>query len=326
MKPQWISAPQALLLLGEISGGVIGKWALLSRVRAGQLKSNARLLNIEGDSRADVNLKKEFWHRTPYSEFEEHWEVGDFVAIHDGLYHHAIGVAFDLAGLSEMLPAERRPELARRCSVAGSSEWITAKAARAFMYAQLNAAPTSAAALLLDKCRLGFVAGRAVLRQQTAKGDPDSWDIEEREWDVPAWFWENFTAQGSSTQDWERGVFAGQGQWPGGHVWITLTGVYFYGPSIDALRPGSGETKSVETSGGPGNPGRPPAEFWDDLLCAIWGDIYRGDFKPKNQADVTKAMLDWASSKDHELSETSAKSRARKLMAQYRSEGKNQPE
>jgi hypothetical protein len=38
--------------------------------------------------------------------------------------------------------------------------------------------------------------------------------------------------------------------------------------------------------------GRPPAAFWDDLWCAVWGRVYRGELIPKRQADVESAMLD----------------------------------
>src|SRR5262249_52632921 len=59
--------------------------------------------------------------------------------------------------------------------------------------------------------------------------------------------------------------------------------------------------------------GRPRKDFWDDLLIAIFARIYRGDLKPKSQADIEKAMLDWASANGHELGETSVKTPARKL-------------
>lgn len=320
MPPQWIPAPQALALLSQLSEGADFRRMLLNRVRAGALKSRARLLNIEGDSRPLVFLKQAFWDWDRYSETEERWEVGDFSTTIDGLRHDAIGVAFDLAGLTEMLPPEQGPKLVRRVSVAGDEDWVTAKAARAFMYNELDAPPTKAGELLLDQCRLGFVAARAVLRRQAEDDNPDRWSTEEREWDIPLWFWESFTGRDNSSQDWERGVFAGKGRAPTGLCLLTLSGVYFSRASLDAMLPPSIQS---ETAAITSPVGRPLAAFWDDLWCAVWGKIFRAELIPARQAEVERAMLDWANDNGYDLSETAAKARARKLFAEYRSEGKN---
>jgi hypothetical protein len=64
--------------------------------------------------------------------------------------------------------------------------------------------------------------------------------------------------------------------------------------------------------------GRPRKEFWDDLLIAIFAQIYEGALTPKSQADLENAMLDWASAHGHQLGETSVKGPARKLFAAIR--------
>ncbi len=235
MAQHWIPAPTALSLLDELSGGHVGKQALVTRARAGTLKASARLLDIEGDTKNEVVLKPAFWDWDRYSESLERWEVGDFSVVHDGLRHHAVGVHFDLLGLLELLPAERRSEFARRVSVAGSGEWMTAKAARAFTYNELGAPPLTAASVLLDQCRFGFVSGKAILRQQAREEGAEDFDIEEREWDIPLWFWERFTLPDSSSQDWERGIFSGQGRAPFGQCWIRLSGVHFLKTSLVGL-------------------------------------------------------------------------------------------
>ncbi|MEO7187330.1 MAG: hypothetical protein ABIW58_02860 [Sphingomicrobium sp.] len=302
-------------------GGTSRRSDLLNRARSGVLKSFAKTLHIEGDTRETVTLKPNFWDWDRYSYSSERWETGDFSVSIDGLQHDAIGVAFDLAGLLEMLPLDRRPEFARRVSVAGDPGWVTAKAARAFMYNELGVQPVQAGALLLDQCRLGFVAARAVLRQQSKSESWIDWDLEEREWDVPLWFWENFTAHGSS-QDWERGVFKGSGSGPNGRCWITLTGLHFSHASLKMMKPRTPEPEeSVSQTTLPG--GRPPAAFWDDLWCAVWGRVFRGELIPERQADVERAMLEWAMANDKELSESAVKPRARKLFAEFNSEGEN---
>jgi len=293
------------------------------RARAGALKSSAKFLNIEGDTRQNVVLKKAFWDWTRYTETEERWPSSEFSATIDGLRHDAIDVAFELAGLMEMLPPERRAELARKVSIAGDPRWVTAQAARAFFYNELSASPTQAGALLLDQCRLGFVAARAVLCRYADEDQPDHWTYEEREWDVLPWFWTEFTLEGQSSQDWERGIFSGRGSAPKGRCSITLNGVYFAGSSLNSMLPASAIVDTTKPPKPNSSGGRPPAAFWDDLWCAVWGDIYRGDFTPKRQADVERAMLDWASANGHELSESAVKARARRLFAELQSEGRN---
>lgn len=323
MLTQWIPAPQALTLLDELSDASGFRRVLLSRARSGALKARARLLHIEGDVRHVVDLKAAFWDWDRYTESEERWEVGDFSATIDGLRHDAIGVTFDLAALLEMLPLEQRPKFARRVSVAGNAGWVEAKAARAFMYDELNANPMKAGQLLLDQCRLGFVAARAVVCRQAEADNPNQWSIEEREWDIPMWFWESFTGAENSAQDWERGVFSGKGKAPTGSCYITLSGVHFSRQSLDAMLPAIDARTEANVKVGIG---RPPAAFWDELWCAIFGKIFRGELIPVRQADIEKAMLGWASDNDHDLSETAAKLRARKLFTEYQAEGKNSTE
>lgn len=59
--------------------------------------------------------------------------------------------------------------------------------------------------------------------------------------------------------------------------------------------------------------GRPPAEFWDDMWAAIAVSLYSGDFEPKSQADVQRAMLEWIEGNNHSVAESTVKSRARRL-------------
>ena len=72
--------------------------------------------------------------------------------------------------------------------------------------------------------------------------------------------------------------------------------------------------------------GRPPAPFADDLMCAVWASIYRGDLKPQRQADVERAIKDWAVAQGHELGDTSAREKARKIWAAMNEEVENHDE
>jgi hypothetical protein len=55
--------------------------------------------------------------------------------------------------------------------------------------------------------------------------------------------------------------------------------------------------------------GRPRKDWWDDFWIDICGQIYVGDLKPKRQADLEKAMLDWATNRG---SEATARKTAKK--------------
>ena len=323
MAVHWISAESALSAIEGISGEYAARLAICTHAFEGLLSAKARLL-VMGDKRGtDVFVPKSFWWALGHEALKQNWSVGDFSTwIDQRISCSAIGVTFDLSGICEMLPSETRPLIARKLSVAGNPDWMTAQSARAFMYGELRAQPVAAGQLLVDQCRLGFVAARAVLMQQDDGNNPHTWSEEQREWDIPSWYWDGFTVAGSSQQNWERGLFSGKGSTPRGLSAMTLTGVHFARSSMDAMLPARVDATSdplVQRAIG----GRLPAQFWDDLWCAVWGQIYRGELLPKTQADIERAMLDWAAANEHELSESGAKPRARKLFAQYRSEGKN---
>lgn len=69
--------------------------------------------------------------------------------------------------------------------------------------------------------------------------------------------------------------------------------------------------------------GRPPAPWWGALLADIAGQLYLGDLKPENQAQIEKAMLSWAADNGIEVSESAVRPRARKLWIAISKEGKN---
>lgn len=64
--------------------------------------------------------------------------------------------------------------------------------------------------------------------------------------------------------------------------------------------------------------GRPPKEWWDDLWVEMCRKIYVEGFLPKTQAEIERAMLDWATSSGHEMGEATAKRVARKLFPVFK--------
>ena len=319
MAPQWISAASTLALVAEQSNVVLAPLSICARALAGILKCKARLFTMGEERKENAAVPKEFWWANGHEALDQDWAVGDFATwIDRRIEWRAYGVLFDFNEVRELLPVEQGGILSRQFSVAGNPDWIPSQSAVGFMHQRLGTSLIRGGTPLLDQCRLGFVSARAVLMQRSEQGKAGYWTTEEREWDVPLWFWEKHTRDDQSSEEWTSGIFSGIST---GHnrELIKLSGVHFLRASIEAMLPQAALPKQpIRVSGG-----RPAASFWDDLWCAIWGEIYRGNFHPKRQADVEKAMLEWASNNDEHLSETAAKSRARKLFAEFQSEGKN---
>ena len=153
-----------------------------------------------------------------------------------------------------MIPAQRRGDHRLSLSVAGDPAWLTAHQAGQRLGSSAGLADGKARTALIDNCRLGFVSARAVLMQRSDAGRPGEWSLEEREWDVPAWFWSNFidlevedwNDWSDSPHNWHRGVFAGQGDSPTGGCWVALTGTHFHVEALQALYPSGGATKCYQ--------------------------------------------------------------------------------
>lgn len=314
MADQWLRAAKALEILTRDSGYYDSVRSLCSRAHQGLIRSRAQLLVVGEEKRNSVEVPASFWWAGGEDALEQDWDRGDFSTwIERKVQWRAFGVEFDVDGFKLMLPTEVGSKIARELSTSNNPEWVTAIAARKQLYMSNFASPTSADQVLLDQCRLGLVTGRALRMERTMEKFQGSQRIEAREWDIPDWFWNEFTKSGSSSQDWNRGVFRGQGRSQDGLADIVLTGVYFLKDTLPNQNDKNEEATSSPTKGAKG---RPPKAFWDDLWCAVWGSVYRGDFEPKSQGEIERAMLDWISEHDHEAAESTVKPAARKMLAE----------
>lgn len=317
---QWIPAAQARQLVGDSLDDCV---AICTRANAGLIKASADLLIVDGKKFENAVFPSEFWWAKGHAALGQNWATGDFSThIDRNSLWQAFGVHFALDGLLQMLPIEQRAKIARSVSVVGKDEWLNALAARRFAYERAGINPSFAADAILDACRLGYITARAVLMQRADGERPNDWTKQEREWDIPVWFWNDFTEPGSSSQIWERGIFSGRGRAPDARCSITLTGVYFLAESLSVLLPHAAQKAS--TSAPVPNPGgRPRKEFWDDLWCAVWGQVFRAELMPKRQADIERAMLAWVVANSHDVSESAIKPLARKMFDEMAREGKN---
>ena len=306
----WIPAPRTLAAVAADGDKWGARSAITKRAHAGLLRARARLFVSERGQAEFAQVPKEFWWAEGHEALEQDWERGDFSTwIDQTLQLRAYGVDFDFDGLRDMLMPESSFELARNLSVVGDPGWLSATAALRVMYEQFGTNPTAAGSALVDQCKLGFVPSRAALMQKSSSGFT-SWSLEEREWDIPDWFWENLTKPEHSSQDWHRGTFRGWGRAPDRSAYMQLTNVHFLKAALDALASPS-EQSLPEAKANRG--GRPPKDYWDDLWCAIWGLAYRGDLQPKNQADIERAMMAWIEERGETASESTIKPLARKM-------------
>jgi hypothetical protein len=264
MAEHWIAAREAARIVGSTE-------ALRGRLAAGLVRFRAQRLIVNGDVCEEVGPANEFWSNEGRERLQQDWSAGDFVSSFDGLTEsRACGVQLEASDVLAMLPFEERAAAARSLSVAGNSAWISARETRRFAYDVASLPPLTAGRAVMEQCRLGFVSARAVEARWARGTDPDDWTIERREWDIPTWFWDNFTTEGASSQDWERGTFAGQGSRPQGFGWMTLNGVHFLRSSLDVLLPNVPVEASANEEGAP-KPNLPEAElqrWWAKLAAA----------------------------------------------------------
>lgn len=234
MAGQWIQAAKALELAGS-------RYALCERLHAGLARASARLLLKDGERLEEIVIPAAFWWAGGKEALDQDWDTGDFSTWIDHAERwQAFGVTIELDGILEMLPFERRAIVTRELSVIADPAWVPASEVRRLVYEVTNVNPVSAGGFVLDRARLGLLTARAVLAQGShGKHDRNDWSWQFQEWDVPAWFWKDFTSEGSSSQDWQSGRFAGRGIGPGNVKCVVLSGVHFLRDSLAALAPPS---------------------------------------------------------------------------------------
>lgn len=306
MAEHWITASQAL----EIAGDPI---ALCKGLHIGAIQARARLLKIDDSAVQDFALPAQMWWAHGHAALDQDWQNGDFATWLDRDQRvEAFGVTFALSGVLEMIDAEHRPSFIRSMSVAGNPAWITARDAQVLAAEQLGFNPGVSGQVILEKARLGLVVARAMeARGSTGDRDEADWTWEECEWDVPIWFWDNFTTPGSSAQDWQTGKFSGGGRSPTSIRSITLSGLYFHRESLEALGPPKPVTNS-ETQRG-----RKPSYEWAEAISAIWGRLNRGELRPKVQADVETALTGYLTKGDKSPSESTARPFAKLIWDEF---------
>ena len=282
------------------------------------------MLIADTQKHEDKEIPDAFWWAEGNAALEQDWASGDFSTWIDEKYEvKAFGVTFGLSGVLQLIDFTQRPLVARRLSVAGDPEWITAKQALRDVIDAEVCLPDNFGSYILQQAQLGFVAARAVQMKMIDKpsGSPVPFK-EAREWDLPDWYWLNHAGKAGASLSWDLGRFLTGGAGP---VLIELNGVHFHADSVRAITgkvaEAEAQAKGGEVNGSPG--GRKRKYDWEDGSNAIWGAIYRGELIPKNQAYIEKALQAHFRRGDNEPSESTVRPYASRIWSEYSKEAEN---
>ena len=315
MAHEWLRAPQALeyVSAGSIDAATM---RICERAHSGLIVAKADVIYWQGQEERGRLIPKNFWWAEGHEALEQDWQAGDFSTwIDSKIEVKAFGVSFDFLTLSELVPADKQAQALRAVSVLSSEDWLSAHGLIRLMYDKHG--PNKASAALMEACRLGQISGRAMRatgegRQRTPGHRGGDWAA--LEWDIPLWFWRDFTDPEKSNCDWQLGTLKGRGVGPTGPDFIKLQGVHFHKSGLInlGLEPTAKDTEEPESKRG-----RKPSYDWPAASLAIFGLIYRGDLKPESQADIERALLVHLSRGDFSPSESTVRPYAKQIWDEY---------
>ena len=184
-----------------------------------------------------------------------------------------------------------------------------------------------AAALLKPVFNSGFIAQKTICTRAYAglvRARAQTFVVDNRktisEYEIPKEFW------------WAKGEAALHQNWPSGDfdTWIDhkmhleAFGVSFWRADIEKIIPPDQLSPAVAGSvQAAAVGGRPPADWWEDLIIDICFRHFRGELKPKTQADVARAMQAWMTERGHEAADSTVRVRARKVWNAIQKDAEN---
>lgn len=298
MPIEWITAATALRYLSHQQFTYNEQRSICERAHSGLIDARAETLIWNGEEHKLRRIPKEFWWAEGHEALNQNWETGDFSTwIDQKVEVKAFGVSFDFLAITDLIPAELRAEGMRRISVAANPAWIHARDLTKQIYVHRGTSSPPAGSIIVDACALGQLTARAARASNCASGSPTipgqpaEWVA--IEWDVPIWFWRDFTKPGESSQNWQLGTAKGKGRRGRITETIELQGLHFHRSGLAFL--GLPDNESEEASKGSSNRGRRPKYDWSAACVAIYGQLERGDLKPRVQADIEKALIAYLS-------------------------------
>jgi integrase len=244
MAHEWITAATALRYLSDQPYTYNEQRTICERAHSGLIQSRAETLLWNGEEHSLTRIPKEFWWAEGQEALTQDWVTGDFATwIDQKIEVKAFGVCFDFLAIADLLPADKRAEGMRRISVAANPDWINARDLAREVYSQISSGRASP--LIIEACAVGQLSARAVRASGTvgANGtNQANWAA--IEWDVPIWFWRDFTKADQSTQDWQVGTASGKAYRGGTAQTIKLQGLHFHRAGLPFL--GVGKVEGME--------------------------------------------------------------------------------
>lgn len=262
----WIEATLALDIAANGGSKTSAVFTVCERAYAGLIRTKAKNVIVGDEQKGEGSLPKTFWWAKGHEALEQNWTTGDFATWIDGTSEiRAFGVRFALDDILELLPVELRAMAAKRYSVAGNPDWISAKEACRLTARREMIPGVAAGRKIIEQAKLGFVTARAVEMHSTTEGRFYSENIE-REWDIPIWFWQQYCEPEKSSQNWETGKFKGRSYRQLSPRSVELCDVHFLKSTIEVESP-SASYGTIEAQ----KPDLPRAElerWWASMVGA----------------------------------------------------------
>lgn len=316
MAHEWIKARLALNYVSESLGDYTAQRRICERAHSGLIAAKAgRIIWGESDEH-DRLIGKNFWWAEGHEALEQDWNAGDFSTwIDRKIEIKAFDVSFDFTALSDLVPADKQALALRRISVIAHDDWISAR--ELYLAALTLFGPNRGAEALEEACRLGQIGARAMRAtcQYRQLGNlVMRWKAVE--WDVPLWFWRDFSNRPGATKfDWSLGKVTGQGQINGADHQIDLQGLHFHRSGLINL--GLASAEGSDDPPPKAKRGRKPEYDWPAANAAIWGMIVRGELIPESQAQIEKAFQLLLAVGDKEPSESTVRPHASLIWNEY---------
>jgi hypothetical protein len=311
---EWIKAASALSYVGSFGDEYRSKLTICQRAHSGLIKARAETLIWNGESHRLKIIPKEFWWAEGHEALEQDWYSGNLSTwIDQKIEVKAFGVSFDFIALSDLVPAERQAGAMRAFSVMANPDWISAAELHALVFSKARS--LLAGAEIIEACRLGKLAGRAMHCIGTIRVAQSSIEWAALEWDIPLWFWRDFIQPKGSSFDWQLGKLRAKGQRHGNAEQFDLAGIHFHRPGL--LNLGLDATNDPSTYPEQAKRGRRPEYNWSEAISAIWGQLHRGDLQPNVQADIERALIAHLTVGDKEPSESTVRPFASNIWQEF---------